>query len=597
MLTPVVITILVIIAAVILFVTELVSIDLVAMMIIVVLTLTNVITLDQSVAGFSNKATVTVMFMFVLSAALLKTGALQYAAHTLTGLFRRNFITGMAVLFATIGLFSAFINNTPVVAVFIPIVIQIARSIGVSSSKMLIPVSYAAIFGGTCTLIGTSTNIVVSGIAEKAGLPPIGMFDITPMGIIMLVVGIVYMLFIGMRLLPDRGNNQDLNTKFGLRGYITDVEIMEDSELIGKKLVESSLVHLLKMDVLEVRRGDSTFAIPPGDFILEANDRLKVRCDAEKLKSLKDRAKLDVKPNMRIGKDDLKGKNSNIVELMIASNSEVEGRTLQELDFKTRYRAMVLAIKHRDEVLHDDLHKVRLKAGDVLLAEVKKHYLKELKSMANDAEAPFVVLTEEPMIDFHKKQFAVTIAIITCVIGLATFDVVDILTGSIAAMCIFVLSGILTLNEAYEAISWKVIFLLAGALTLGTAMTNTGLDRLIATGLIDNLGGYGPVVIVSGLYLLTSLLTEIMSNNACAALLSPIAIAIAQQLDISPMPFLVAILFGASASFMTPVGYQTNTMVYGAGNYKFADFLRIGTPLNILFWLLASVLIPMFYKF
>lgn len=590
-----IITLGVIIGAIILFATELFSIDLVALLIMVTLILTGVITPEQGVKGFSNMATITVAFMFVLSAALLKTGALQYLAHRLSKTFRYQFNRGILLMMILIAVVSAFINNTPVVAVFIPVVIQIAHSSGQSPSKMLIPLSFASIFGGMCTLIGTSTNILVTGIAEKQGLEPISIFDLTPMGLILMAVGIVYMAFIGIRLLPKREIEKDLNKKFGYRDYLMEIELLPNSGSIGKKVMDSPLVKVLAMDIIEIQRGASKFNLPQGDFVLAKGDILKVRCDVSKIKLLKDRISILDKSSIKVADHDLKSPNSSIVEMIITSYSEVAGKTLKEIDFRRKYRGIPLAIKHHESVQHEHLYDVRLKAGDILLAEVKTHYVKELKRLEKGQDAPFILLSEESSVDFDKKKFWTVLAVIFGMVLLATLNVLHIMVGAISGVLLLILLRVLSMKEVYQAINWKIVFLLAGALSLGSAMTNTGLDVSIANGVIDRLGDFGPIAIISGLYLLTSLLTEVMSNNASAALLAPIAIATSHRLGLDPMPFLMTITFAASASFMTPIGYQTNTMVYSAGQYRFRDFLKVGLLLNILFWILATIFIPIIY--
>lgn len=597
MATGVIITLVIIIVAIVLFATELLSIDLVAMLIMISLVLSGVVTPEEGIAGFSNPATITVAFMFVLSAALLKTGALQSVAHQLSAIFRKSYRLGMVLMMLMIALFSAFVNNTPVVAVFIPVVMQIAYASGQPPSKMLIPLSFASIMGGMCTLIGTSTNILVSGIAEKHGLPGFQMFELSLVGVPLLLAGLLFMGFIGLRILPDRSKDRSLSERFGLRDYLTELQLMPGSELSGQRIMDSALVKELEMDIIEVVRGQQRFTMPPGDFRLQADDLLKVRCDVAKVKALKERVKVIDDNTLKVGGNFLGEKNTSLVELVVTADSSFANHTLKSLDFRRTYRAIPLAIRHRNEVLHEQLYSLPLVPGDVILAEVKQHYLPNLKQMEAQQDAPFVLLSEDPLTDFNRRQFGIVISVIALVIAAATLQVLPIMVGTITGVLALVLLRCLSMVEVYEAINWKIVFLLAGALSLGTAMSNTGLDGLIAGGLIERIGPYGPVALVSGLYLLTALLTELMSNNATAALLTPIAIATAQQLGISPTPLLVAVTLAASASFMTPIGYQTNTMVYSAGGYRFGDFFQVGVGLFLTFWLLASLLIPWLFPF
>lgn len=593
-----IIVIVVVVTALVFFATEWLSIDLVAIMIMVSLIVTGVISAEEGLAGFSNSATITVAFMFVLSYALLKTGSLQRIGPLLGPIFKKNFNLGILIMMIFIGLVSAFINNTPIVAMFIPVMISIGNLSGISPSKLLIPLSYASIFGGTCTLIGTSTNVLVSGIAEKNGIEAFPMFISAPIGIVFLVIGALYIYLFGKKLLPDRIADADLTTKFGMRDYLTEIEVLEEAEFVGQRIMDSILATELEIDIIEVKRNGSSFTLPAGDFVIKAQDVLKIRCDVGKIKALKDRLKVNFNTSaIRINENEIQKGDTSILELIITSGSEFEGKNLRQMDFRRRYRAIPLAILHREEVVHENLHDIELKAGDIILTEIKSHRVQNLKRQEMNQKSPFIVLSEEGVIDFNQRKFWTVMVVITGVIVIATLKLLPIVISTLLGATVLVLSRTITMKEVYESIEWKIIFLLAGALSLGVAMQNSGLADIIASFFVNYLGSWGPVAILSGMYLVTSLLTEIMSNNATAALIAPIAITTADKLELSPYPFLIAVMLAASASFMTPIGYQTNTMVYSAGQYKFKDFFKIGVWLNLLFWLIATLLIPLFYPF
>lgn len=591
------ITIGVIIGTLLLFITEKLSVDLVAMLAMIALVLTGVISPQEGIAGFSNNATITVAFMFVLSAALLKTGALQNLAFSISKVFKRNYVLGIMGMMGMIALVSAFVNNTPVVAVFIPVVVQIAYSADQVPEKILIPLSYASIMGGMCTLIGTSTNLLVSGIAETYGLPPLGLFELTPVGLILAAVGILYMYIFGNRLLPGPKPASPLQERFGYHDYLCEIKLLAGNESIGQRIMDSPLVHDLNLDVLEVRRDHTVFNLPQGDFVLRANDTLKVRSDKEKIKSLKERVKIIEDNALRVGRNHLREENASLLELVITADSPFINKTLKQIDFRRQFRATPLAIRHREAIVHEKLYQVPLKAGDIILAEVKTHFIPELKKRENQTSSPFVILSEDHLSDFNRRQFIIVLVVALGIVLSASLQITSIMVAVITGVLLLVLLGVLSMQELYRAINWKIIFLLAGALSLGQAMHNSGLDERLAAFLVDNLSVWGPGFVLAGLYLMTSVFTELMSNSATAALLAPIAIATARQLDLNPLPFLIAVTLAASASFMTPIGYQTNTMVYSAGRYRFRDFFKVGVWLNLVFWLLASILIPLIYPF
>ncbi len=589
------ITILIIVLAIVLFATEKLPVDLSAIIIMLLLVFTGVITAEEGVEGFSNKATITVAFMFILSEALLKTGALQVLTQRLAKKFKQNINLGLILMMVFIAVISAFINNTPVVAMFIPVVIQLGHRVKIDPSKMLIPLSFASIFGGMCTLIGTSTNILVSGIAEKEGLASIGMFEMSKIGVILLIVGVFYMSFMGKRILPNRNQKANFSPEENSRTYITQIQILKNSSIVGSPIMETDLVKDLDIDVIEVRRDHTRINQPSGDFVLFEGDLLKLRCDVNKIKALKDEVKIVVKDVIQIGDSNFKDSKISIVELVITSNSPLINKNLKQVDFRNRYRAIPLAIKHRDEILEQDLYEVDLKAGDVILAEVKSHYLEQFKTFETQKNAPFLLLSEDLVTSFNKKNFAIVLSVLALMIASAGFGWIDIMIGAITAVAILALLKVMNMKEIYQSVNWSIVFLLACALSLGTAMNNTGLATEIGELIIHSLGGWGLIAVVSGLYLTTSLLTELMSNNASAALMTPIAIAVASSLGEEALPFLITVMIAASATFMTPIGYQTNTMVYASGNYKFKDFFKVGVGLNLIFWILTSLLIPLFY--
>jgi di/tricarboxylate transporter len=586
-------------AAMVMFISEKLSIDLVGLMIIAVLITTGVLSPREGLAGFSDAATLTVAFMFVLSAALLRTGAVSTLGPRLSGHFRRSPTLGLVVFMLLVAVLSAFINNTPIVALLIPVVVQLAHTSGQAPSRLLIPLSYASILGGTTLLIGTSTNLVVSGVMDESGYGPLGMFQQTPLGVVFMLVGVGYMALLGHRLLPARRDDGVEQERSGLRAYLTEIELLPGAPSVGKRIMESPVVRELELDIIEIRRGDQRFNLPPGDMVLQAGDLLKVRCDLSRIKALKDRAHVTGQPVLRVANDDMRSQGTTLVELVVTSRSPLEGRTLAEADLLRTYRAAPMAVRQRDELVSERLYDVELRSGDVILAEVKTHFIPRLKRMEASPESPFVIATAvETSTEFRHKRFLLVCAVLLGVVSLASLEVVPVVTAALCGVVLLVLAGTMSMKDVFEAIDWRIFFLMAGALSLGLAMQKTGLADRAALGFTALLYEYGgPVAIVSGLYLLTSLLTEVMSNTATAALLTPIALGIAHTLGLDHQPFVMAVVFAASASFMTPIGYQTNTMIYGAGRYKAKDFLRVGLPLQLLFWLVATLLIPRIYPF
>jgi di/tricarboxylate transporter len=573
------------------FATERLPVDLVALLVLSALLVSRILTPQEAISGFSNTATVTVAAMFVLSAGLARTGVVNLLGQRLAAFGRLGFLPTLIALMLLIGVVSAFINNTAAVAIFLPIVLGLARDTGISPSKLLIPLSFASMFGGVCTLIGTSTNILVSSIAEQHGLAPFGMFELSRLGLVLFAAGALYLLTAGVRLIPDRRAGADLTQSYGMGDYLTEILVLPGSSAVGRSLRDSPLVRDLDMDVLEIQRDGRPLAAG-AETVLEAGDLLRVRGDVEKIRRAEEQKGIVLKSGLKWREEDLHSAETSLLEVLVAPGSTLEGKTLKETGFRQIYGGTALAIRHRGELMRERLGTTQLRSGDVLLVEVRRDRIEALKRVQD-----FVIVSEIGLDEPRREKLPLALVIVAATVAAATLGLLPIVGSAILGSVLLVLTRCLTLEEAYQAIEWRVIFLLGGILPLGLALESTGGARLLSSLLVDTVGVWGPVAMVSVFYLLTSLLTEAMSNNATAALLAPIAISAAAALDVDPRPFLVAVTFAASASFMTPVGYQTNTLIYGPGHYRFADFLRVGTPLNLLFWLIATLLIPRFWSF
>lgn len=582
----------VLLLAVVLFVTEKLSVDLVGLLVMALLLLSRIITPAEGLSGFSNTATITVGAMFVLSAGLFRTGAVNSLGVLVSRIFQKNFSIAMLAVMILVGFLSAFINNTPVIAIFLPILLSVAKEMHISASKILMPISFASMFGGVCTLIGTSTNILVSSIAENHGLAPFSMFELTPLGLIMFIAGATYMLVIGIRLIPNRRREGDLTEAFSLNEYLTEIVLLPDGPSVGQLIKDTPLVHDLDITIVQIRRDSVVIYQPTADVQLRAGDVLLVRCDLEKIRALQEREGVKLKPQVKWDDEHLTSDEYRLLEVVVAPNSALVGSTLQRSRFRENYGGIVLAIRHHQQILREKISDTVLRGGDVLLVAIHRAQLNAFKRSRH-----FIVVSEQQTVEFRRDKSIVAVAIVIGVVLAATVNLAPIVVAAVSGAILLILFGCLTLEEAYQAIEWKILFLLAGVLSLGTALEKTGAAQFISSHLVSTVGDFGLVALVSAFYLLTSMLTETMSNNATAVLLAPIAISTAAALGVSPRPFLVAITFAASASFMTPVGYQTNTMIYGPGQYKFIDFVKVGAPLNLLFWLLATLLIPVFWKF
>ena len=579
------------VCAVVLFVTEKFSTDIVAILVMIVLLVFRVLTPAEGLAGFANTATVTVGAMFVLSAGMFRSGAVNFVGKALGRLARHSSRLMLFVLMVGVGVLSSFLNNTAAVAILIPVVIVVARRAKTSPSKLLMPLSYASMFGGMCTVLGTSTNILASSIAEQAGLGAFSMFEFTKLGIIFFAVGVAYMMTLGRRLVPDHRGQGDLTTSFGLGDYLTDLVLQTESKSVGHSLASAPLVKELNIDVLQILRGEDTLR-PTPETILREGDVLRIQGDLRTINELKGRAGVTFGMSMKWRDEHLQSTDTRLVEAVVGPSSPLAGKPLTESRLRENYGASVLAIRQHGTLRHGQFENITLMPGDALLIDVPNDQIEHLTQ-----QRVFLVVSRAGIPRFDWRKASKAVAIVIAVVVVAATGLLPIVAAAATGALMMVLSGCVSTEEAYGAIEWNVLFLLAGMLSLGAAMEKTGASTMLADGMIDSVGGLGPLALLAAFFGATMLLTEVMSNNATVALLLPIAITTAQAIDVDPRAFMFAVVFAASSSFMTPVGYQTNTMIYGPGQYRFKDFVRVGAPLTLIFWALGTLLIPWFWPF
>jgi di/tricarboxylate transporter len=577
------------IVAVVLFVTEKFSTDIVAILVMVVLLVSRVLTPAEGLAGFANTATITVGAMFVLSAGMFRSGAVNFVGRGLGRLARHSSGLMLFVLMVGVGVLSSFLNNTAAVAILIPVVIVVARRADTSPSKLLMPLSFASMFGGMCTVLGTSTNILASAISEQAGLGAFGMFEFTKLGVIFFAVGVTYMMTVGRKLVPDHRGRGDLTTSFGLGDYLTDLILQADSKSVGKALESAPLVKDLGIEVLQIRRGEDTLR-PTPETVLCENDVLRIQGNLRTINELKDRAGVAFGMSVKWRDEDLQSTDTRLVEAVVGPSSPLAGKSLAESRLRENFGASVLAVRQHGTLRHSEFENITLMPGDALLIDVPNDQIEHLTE-----QRVFLVVSRAGIPRFNWPKAAKALAIVVSVVVVAATGLLPIVAAAATGALAMVLSRCISTDEAYGAIEWNVLFLLAGMLSLGAAMEKTGASTMLAEGMVNAVGGFGPIALLAAFFGATMLLTEVMSNNATVALLLPIAITTAHSIDANPRTFMFAVVFAASSSFMTPVGYQTNTMIYGPGQYRFVDFVRVGAPLNLIFWILGVLLIPWFW--
>jgi di/tricarboxylate transporter len=540
---------------------------------------------EEAITGFSNPATITVMAMFILGAGIYSTGVISLLARRVVRWAGAGELRQLISVMLVVAPISAFMNNTAAVAILIPMVITLAREHQRAPSKLLIPLSYFSQLAGVVTLIGTSTNILASALSAREGYGVFGMFEFSKIGLLIFATGVLYLFLIGRRLLPERRTEEEISESYRIKEYLSEVVVLENSPLVGKNVIETRLREQFDIQVLEVLRGGRKLGHPLAHKALRAGDILFIKANSERLLNLQAIEGLAIESEVRLDDEALQTNQQGLLEVVIGPNSNLIGSTLASANFHNRYNSTVIAMQKHGELIRERLGKVRLSFGDMLLLRGEPGALAQIK------RNPGFIVTEEVQPEaFRTEKIPTAIAIVVGVVVVAALGT-PILVTAIAGCVLMVLTGCLRVNELHKAIGWDVIFLLAGVIPLGLALENTGAAQLLAD-LAAHVAAFVPPLVVLGIfYVMAMILTELISNNATVVVMVPVAVATAETLGLDPKALVLAIMFAASTSFSTPVGYQTNTMVYGPGGYKFLDFLRVGGPLNLLLAIVTPIYI------
>ncbi|MEL7832958.1 SLC13 family permease [Fodinibius sp. Rm-B-1B1-1] len=580
--------------ALFLFATDYVSFDVASIILLVCLLISGILTPQEGFSGVSNPATITIAAMFVISEALRRTGLLNRAGNFFCNKMEDNFWPWLFVMLLFVSFASSFMNNTAVIMIFIPVMIDIASRIGLSPSKLLMPLSFAGILGGINTLIGTSTNLLVSSIVEDRGSTAFSMFDFLPMGLIFLAAGFIYMFTYGINAIPSRREKEkeELTSEFEMNEYLTDLIVKPSSNLIGQILDAEKLTEELDLDVLRIFKSEHDSSAQRNEVKIQANDVLRIRGSADEIDKLLRREDLALRPSHQWVDTDLQHGRDALVEAAIAPESALDKRKLADIDFGKRFGAVPMAIRHHGKLKQEKLGEVQLSGGDSILLSLSKE---RIQDVSNDPS--FVITSELDVMRPRTNKIPIVLTILSLVVGIAALGIAPISVTAPAGVVGLLVTGSLSTEEAYTAINWKIIMLLVGVLPLGTAIDKTGAGAMIAEGMITMLNDFGPVVLLSGFYVLTTLLTSIITTNASVALLAPIAYEVASQVGINPEPLVLTVSYAALLTFITPFGHHANALVFGSGHYQFTDFTKIGLPLNIIFWILATIFIPVFWSF
>ena len=584
-------TLVILIIAILLFATEWVRMDIVSLMVLLSLALTGLVTPEEAFSGFSNPAVITVAAMFIISAGISHTGAISTLGEHLIRVTGHNQALMIASIMGTVAFFSAFINNIGATAVLMPVVISVAQKTKQPASKLLIPLAFGSLLGGVCTLIGTPPNILINELLKEFTGEGFSMFSFTPLGLVLLVCGISYMALLGHKILPMRKSGT-LTEAYQVKEYITEVEILEGSPLDGQTISQSMLEREFHLKVRALLRNKRKYPQPKRSRKLKSGDVLFLEGDPKNILKIKKEKGLSVVPerdNPTVGNSEDK---IVVVEASLAPTCDMVGKTLRQERFADTHGLTVLAIWRSGAPVVRKVDHVVLKFGDVLLLQGSEEKVRHLAR-----EHGFLVLGGVDPVSYSPRRAPIAVGTVVGVVLLTVSGATPIMIAASLGALIMILSRCMTMKEAYDSIDWPIIILIAGTLPLGHAMQNSGAAEFLAHLIIEGVGSYGPWVVLGAVFLMTFSLTEVMSHAAAAVLVAPIAYNTALELAVSPRPFFMAVAVAASMCFMTPISHQSNALVMGPGGYKFFDYTKVGAPLNIMVWIIATLIIPLFFPF
>ncbi len=580
----------ILLVAILLFATEWLPMDMVALLVLLALAITGRVSIQEALSGFANPAVITVAAMFVISAGITHTGALGKAGVLFIHLAKGSENRLTAIIMVSVALASSFINNIGATAVLMPVVIDVCRRLHVSPSKMLIPLAYGSLLGGVCTLVGTPPNILMNALLQEYTGERFGLFSFTPVGLVIVTVGIGYMLLLGRRLLPVRKSGQ-LTEAYQVKEYITQAEILPDSPIAGQTIAGSSLERDFQLRVRAILRGREKIPAPRRNRKLRGGDILFLEGNPQGILKVIKAKGLELIPE-RDNPPPHRGKELMVIEASLTPNSEMAGKTLRQVRFRETYGLNVLALWRQGAPVVKKVDHVVLRFGDVLLLQGDEAGIAHL-----GREHGFLLLGGIEPTPYRPRQAPMALLVLAGVILLTVTESLSIALAAPLGAVAMVLSGCLNMQEAYESIDWRILLLIAGTLPLGLALQNSGAASLLAQNILHLIGHWGPMAVLAVFFLLTSLLTEIMSHAAAAVLIAPVVLHAAISLQVSPRPFFMAVAVAASSCFMTPISHQSNALVMGPGGYRFSDFARTGTLLNLLVWACASLMIPLLFPF